>query len=63
MKELQFTFWQNDEFFPGFLNDYPDYQTQAYPKEEPIENLKDLFVDLEPDKVHFIKKAKELVVA
>ena len=63
MKKLQFTFWQDGEFFLGFLNDYPEYQTQAYSKEELIENLKDLLVDLESNEVPFIKKVEELVVA
>ncbi|HYJ90745.1 MAG TPA: hypothetical protein VEV84_05520 [Pyrinomonadaceae bacterium] len=63
MKKLQFTYWQDGEFFLGFLNDYPDYQTQAYSKEELIENLKDLLADFESNEVPFIKKVEELVVA
>jgi predicted RNase H-like HicB family nuclease len=63
MKKLQFTFWQDGEFFLGFLNDYPDYQTQAYSKEELIENLKDLLADLESNEVPFVKKVEELLVA
>ena len=46
MKKVQFTFWQDDEFFIGFLNDYPDYQTQGMTKEELIENLQDLLTDI-----------------
>lgn len=63
MKKLQFTFWQDGEFFLGFLNDYPDYQTQAYSKEDLIENLKDLLADLESNEVPFVKKVEELLVA
>lgn len=40
MKTLRYTFWQDGEFFLGFLNDYPDYETQGHSKEELIENLK-----------------------
>jgi predicted RNase H-like HicB family nuclease len=47
MKTVQYTFWQDDEFFIGYLNDYPDYQTQGYSKEELLENLKDLFNDIQ----------------
>ena len=63
MKKLQFTYWQDGEFFLGFLNDYPDCQTQTYLKEELVENLKDLLKDLESGEVPFIKKVEELVVA
>ena len=63
MEKRQFTYWQDGEFFLGFLNDYPDYQTQSFSKEELIENLKDLLKDLESGEVPFIKKVEELVVA
>ena len=63
MEKRQFTYWQDGEFFLGFLNDYPDYQTQAFSKEELIENLKDLLKDLESGGVPFIKKVEDLVVA
>ena len=63
MKRLQFTFWQDGEFFLGILNDYPDYHTQGFSKEELIENLKDLLKDLESGEVRFVKKVEELVVA
>lgn len=46
MKTLRYTFWQDGEFFLGFLNDYPDYETQGFSKEELVENLKDLLKDI-----------------
>lgn len=63
MRTMQYTFWQDGDFFIGYLNDYPDYQTQGYSKEELIENLKDLLNDLESEEVPFIKKVEELVIA
>ena len=46
MKSVKFTSWQDDDFFIGFLNDYPDYQTQGLSKEELAENLKDLLAEM-----------------
>jgi Uncharacterised protein family (UPF0150). len=63
MKTLQFTFWQEDDFYIGFLNDYPDYQTQGESKEELVENLKDLLIDMESAQVPYIRKVEELLVA
>ncbi len=63
MKTVQFTSWQDGDFFIGFLNEYPDYQTQGLNKEELIENLKDLLIDLESDQVPYIRKVEELLVA
>ena len=43
MRAIKFTSWRDDDFYIGFLNEYPDYQTQGTTKEELTENLKDLF--------------------
>ncbi len=63
MKTVQYTFWQDGEFFLGYLNEYPDYQTQAYSKEELLENLKDLFKDIESENIPYIKKVEVLEIA
>ena len=63
MKTLKFTYWKDGDYFLGFLNDYPDYQTQAMSKQELLSNLKDLLTDLESGEVPYIRKVEELVVA
>ena len=63
MKTIQYTFWQDGEFFIGYLNEYPEYQTQGYSKEELLENLKDLLRDIESGEIPFIRKVEEMEVA
>jgi predicted RNase H-like HicB family nuclease len=63
MKTVQYTFWQDGEFFIGYLNDYPDYQTQGYSKEELLENLKDLLADIQTGEIPFIRKVEEMAIA
>ena len=63
MKTVQYTFWQDGEFFIGYLNDYPDYQTQGYSKAELLENLKDLLNDIQTDEIPFIRKVEEMAIA
>ena len=63
MKTMKFTYWQDSNYYLGFWNDYPDYQTQALSKEELIGNLKDLLADIESGQVPYIRKVEELVVA
>jgi len=63
MRRLEYTFWQDGNFFIGHLNEYPDYEPQGYSKEELIENLTDLLSDLESDQVPFVRKVEELVLA
>lgn len=62
MRTLEFTYWQDGTFFIGHLNDYPDYETQGMSKDELIENLKDLLIDLESEQVPFIRHVEELVI-
>ena len=63
MHKTQFTFWQDEEFYIGFLNDYPDYETQALSKDELMDNLKDLLLDLTSGAVPFVRHVEELMVA
>ncbi len=62
MKTMKFTYWQDGEYYLGFLNEYPDYQTQGMSKDELVSNLKALLTDLESGEVPYIRKVEELVV-
>ena len=63
MRTVRYTYWQEGEYFIGFLNEYPDYQTQGMHKQELAENLKDLLNDLESGQVPYVRKLEELFVA
>jgi predicted RNase H-like HicB family nuclease len=63
MKTARFTYWQDGDYFLGFLNDYPDYHTQGQSKEELIGNLKSLLVGLQSGEIPYIRKVEELVLA
>lgn len=62
MKTARFTYWQDGEYYLGFLNDYPDYRTQAFSKKELINNLKELLIDLESGEVPYVRKVEDLVL-
>jgi len=63
MKTVKFTYWQDGDYYLGFANDYPDYQTQGMSKEELVGNLKDLLVDLESGEVPYVRKVEDMAVA
>jgi len=63
MRTIKFTSWQDGEFYIGFLNDYPDYSTQGLDREDLIENLKSLLIDLESNEIPYARKVEELLVA
>jgi len=47
MRSVKMTSWQDGDFFVGFLNQYPDYQTQGQTINELKLQLKELLIDLE----------------
>ena len=63
MKTASFTYWQDGDYFLGFLNDYPDYQTQGMSKEGLLNNLRSLLVDLQSGEIPYIRKVEKLVLA
>lgn len=60
MKTIRYTYWQDGDYYLGFLNDYPEYQTQGMSKEELINNLKSLLADLESGEIPYIRKVEEM---
>ena len=63
MRTMKYTYWKEDNYYIGYLNDYPDYHTQALSKEELIDSLKDILKDIESDEIPYIRKVEELVFA
>lgn len=63
MKTTKFTYWQDGDYYLGFLNDYPDYVTQGSSKEELVRNLKDLLADLQSGEIPYLRKVEDLVLA
>ena len=51
MRSVKMTSWQDGDFFVGFLNQYPDYQTQGQTIDELKLQLKELLIDLESGQV------------
>lgn len=41
--ELEYTYWQDEEFFVGFLNDYPEDSTQGLTLSELEEALIEVY--------------------
>ena len=63
MKKVSFKYRRDGKYYLGFLNQYPDYQTQATTKNELTGNLTELLKDIESREVPYIRKVEELLVA
>ena len=63
MSKLKFVYWQDDDFWLGYLQDYPDYMTQGETLDELKENLQDIYRDLTSGEIPGVRRVDELVVA
>ncbi|TXL19082.1 hypothetical protein BMR06_11625 [Methylococcaceae bacterium HT5] len=53
--KIEYTYWKDNDFFIGFINQYPDYETQGETLEELKENLRDLWQDLAADMIPYTR--------
>ncbi|OGU57921.1 MAG: hypothetical protein A2X64_02245 [Ignavibacteria bacterium GWF2_33_9] len=60
MNKIKITYWQDDKFWLGYLNDYPEYVTQGLTPEELFENLKDIYKDILNEQIPGLRKTIEL---
>jgi len=62
MKTLKFVYYQEGNYWIGWLEEYPDYRTQGGNLDELKENLRDIFKDIHSGQIPFIRRVGELVV-
>ena len=63
MQRKRYIYWKDDDFWIGYLEEYPDYMTQGKTLDELKENLIDLFKDLSSGNIPQVRKVAELEVA
>jgi predicted RNase H-like HicB family nuclease len=56
--ELLYTYWQDGQFFVGFLNDYPDDSTQGVSLAELEEALVEVYEIKQEEKKHLAEIRK-----
>ena len=47
---------KDGDFFIGYLNEFPDYETQGYSLDELKTNLKSLFEDIKSEEIPYIRQ-------
>ena len=62
MHKLNFTYYQEENLWIGWLEEFPDYRTQAETMEELKENLKDLYEELTSGRIPNVRRVGELIV-
>jgi hypothetical protein len=63
MKGLRYVYWQDGDFWLGYLEEYPDYMTQGESLQDLQEHLRDLYTDLSGGHIPAVRKVTDLEVA
>jgi len=63
MKTTAFTYWQDGDAWLGYLDDFPDYQTQGELLEDLKAHLADLYRDLVSGEIPSVRRHAELELA
>jgi hypothetical protein len=61
--KLRYVHWKDNDFYLGYLEDYPEYMTQGETEEDLKEHLLDLYLDLSAGGLPYVRKVDELVVS
>ena len=62
MSGLRYVYWQDGEFWLGYLEEFPDYMTQGESLEDLQEHLRDLYADLAGGHIPAVRRYAELEV-
>ena len=62
MSSNRFTYWEEDGYWIGYLNEFPDYKTQGESFDELKNNLVDLYHDLTSGTIQCVRRVAELSV-
>ena len=60
---LAYTYWQDENMWLGYLDDCPDYLTQAMSLDELKENLSDIYNELMSGTIPIVRQHGELELA
>ncbi|MFA7419589.1 MAG: hypothetical protein WCZ90_07870 [Melioribacteraceae bacterium] len=62
-RKIKFVYWEDGGQWLGYLEEYPDYMTQAESWEELKGNLLDIYKELNSGAIPMVRKVGELQVA
>lgn len=63
MMTTKFVYWQDGDWWLGYLEEFPDYKTQGEDLEDLKVHLLDLYRDLTSGEIPHVRRVGELVVA
>ncbi len=62
MTTKKYVYWQDEKIWLGYLEEYPDYWTQAETENELKDNLTDIYKELTNGTIPNVRRVAELEV-
>ena len=62
MNTTRYVYWQDADWWLGYLEEFPDYRTQGATLEDLEEHLRDLHRDLTSGAIPAVRKVSELTI-
>ena len=63
MVKQKYVYWKDEDMWLGYLEDYPDYWTQAETEEELKENLIDVYKELTIGSIPNVRRVADLEIS
>jgi len=63
VQTVKIVVWQDDDYWLGYLEEYPDYWTQGESLDDLKEHLRDLYADLSQGLIPGARRVEDLVVS
>jgi len=63
MDKRKYVYWKDEDFWIGYLEEFPDYRSQGETLEELKENLRDIYSELTSGTIPNVRRVDELEVA
>ncbi len=63
MRKIKYVYYEEDGFYVGFFEEFPDYKTQGKSLDELQQNLKEIYKDLTSGEIPHVYHVDELVLA
>lgn len=63
MTTLEYTYWEDEDHWIGFLNEYPDYLTQGESFDDLKEHLADLYKEFSSGEIPHVRRRAQLELA
>jgi predicted RNase H-like HicB family nuclease len=63
MQTLRYVYWQDGEWWLGYIEEFPDYPTQGKSLDELKENLRDIYEELTSGRIPAVRRVAEMQIA